>query len=89
MQQEGPDEILSPRAMFVHTLDSIFLLNDINQLYLINRKGNRLNFWDFDFTLPDSILMLDESLTGEFIIAAYGKSEYLNLPFSMIAIIKR
>jgi hypothetical protein len=81
LQQEGPDEILSPRAMFVHTLDSIFLLNDINQLYLINGKGNRLNFWDFNFTLPDSILSLDESVTGEFIIAAYGKSEYLNLPF--------
>jgi hypothetical protein len=81
LHHEGPNQVLSPRAMYVHTLDSIFLLNDINQLYLVNRRGERVSFWDFDFALPDSIFSLDESLTGEFIIAAYGKSEYLNLPF--------
>lgn len=81
LHHEGPNQVVSPRAMYVHTLDSIFLLNDINQLYLVNRRGERVSFWNFDFTLPDSILSLDESLTGEFIIAAYGKSEYLNLPF--------
>lgn len=81
LHRDGPDEILSPRAMYVHNLDSIFLLNDINQLYLVNRKGEKMKFWDFDFSLPDSIMQLDKSLTGEFIIAAYGKNEYLNLPF--------
>lgn len=81
LQREGPNEILSPYAMYVHNLDSIFILNDINQLYLINRLGEKIDFWDFDFPLPDSILSLDESLTGEFIIAAVGISEYVNLPF--------
>lgn len=81
LQKEGPHEVISPHALYIHNPDSIYLMNDVNQLYLINQKGERLNIWNFDFNLPDSVLALDQAITGAYIIAAYGKSEYLNLPF--------
>ncbi len=81
LQTEGPQQIVSPKAIFVHNPDSVFIFNDINQLYLVNRNGLRLNYWNFEFELPDSITNLDPAINGSYIIAAYGKHEYLNLPF--------
>ncbi len=81
LDDEGPDGIIDPSALVIHNLDSMFLMNDNNQLYLFNHNGEKRARWNFNLKLPDSILEIDKSMTGEFIVAAYGKSEYLNLPF--------
>ena len=81
LQKHGPNSVIDPRALVIHNLDSIFILNDDNQLYLLNQYGKKRNQWNLSLPLPDSILKIDKSMTGEYMVAAYGKSEYLNLPF--------
>jgi len=78
---EGPDAILSPKAFVIHNLDSIFISNENNQVFLINRAGQRTGYWDFNLQLPDSITARDSGLTGEFIFAAMGDTDFLHLPF--------
>lgn len=84
LPHEGPNQIIAPCALLFRNIDSIFILNDLNHLYLLAADGRKIGEWDFRFDLPDSILKIDPSITGEFIIAAYGKSEFLNLPFFYI-----
>lgn len=81
LENEGPNEVVSPKSIYIESPDSIFVMNDINQLYLLNYYGQKIKQWEFEFNLPESLLQMNENLTGEYIIAAYGKSDYLNLPF--------
>ena len=81
LMAEGPDAVVDPSALYVHNLDSMFLLNDINQFYLVDQKGVKIREWNFDLLLPDTLLLKFPQLTGDVIVAAYGRSDYLNLPF--------
>lgn len=77
---EGPNRVNSATQIYIHNDDSIFLANDINQIFLINAKAKKLNEWNVETTLSDTLSNAFNIV--DYTLLAYAKKETINLPFT-------
>lgn len=77
---EGPDQINAATQIYVHNDDSIFLANDVNQVFLINGAMKKVNHWNINTRLPDTLS--NNIKVYDYTLLAYAKKEVVNLPFT-------
>ncbi len=82
---EGPNALIAPRSMHVHNTDSIFFLNDLNEVYLFN-KSERVDYWKLDASIPRNYFKVGEPGYTEYTLFAINKPELLSMDFNYIRV---
>lgn len=78
---EGTNALNAVRAMYVFSFDSIFFLNDINEVYLFNSFAERVNYWKIDAPIPKNYFLTWKPAYSDYALFAINKAEMLSMDF--------